>query len=95
MGRRILVTGAGSGTSNNLMRSLLHADPSTVLAGCNSDRFILKKSLAPRNFLLPPADKAAAGFAAALREAIERAAAELVIPASDHDVWQLARIHAR
>ena len=49
MSRRVLVTSAGTGPSNNLMRSLVHGDPSSVLAGCDSDRFILKKSPAQRN----------------------------------------------
>jgi hypothetical protein len=95
MGRRILVTGAGSGPSNNLMRSLLHGDPSTVLAGCHSDRFTLKKSPAPRNFLLPPPDADAAAFDGALRAVIESARIELVMPGSDRDACEVARLHAR
>ena len=58
MSRRILITSAGSGPCNNLMRSLLHGDASTFLIGCNSDRFTLKQSRGQRNFLLPPSDSA-------------------------------------
>jgi carbamoyl-phosphate synthase large subunit len=93
--RRILVTGAGSGPSNNLMRSLLHGNPSTLLVGCNSDRFMLKKSPALRNFLLPSADGDAAGFEGALRALIESADVELIMPGSDFDACEVARIHRR
>ena len=45
--RRLLVLGAGSGASNNLIGSL-RADPSFHIVGCHADRFVLKKSLADR-----------------------------------------------
>lgn len=95
MGTRILVTGAGSGPSNNLMRSLLHGDPSIELMGCHSDRFTLKKSTANRNFLLPPSDIDTLAFDTALRSVIESATVELAMPGSDRDAYVLARIHAR
>ena len=57
MARRILVTSAGSGPCNNLMRSLLRADHASIcLVGCHSDRFVLKQSPAQRKFLLQPSD---------------------------------------
>ena len=60
MSRRILITRAGSGPCNNLMRSLRHDDASTVLIGCNSDQFVLKRSPAQRNFLVASPDPAQA-----------------------------------
>ena len=45
MRRRLLITGAGTGASNNLVRSLRGGDPSLRIVGVNSDRFVLKKSL--------------------------------------------------
>jgi ATP-grasp domain len=93
MSRRLLVTGAGTGPSNNLMRSLMHGDPSSVLVGCHSDRFMLKKSPAQRNFLVPPLD--ADEGERALRSVVERAGVELVVPGSDADARALAAIRER
>jgi len=88
--RRILIMSAGSGPCNNLMRSLLHDDDSTVLIGCHSDRFVLKQSRGRRNFLLPPADSA--GFDWALRRIIAGAKVDLVAPGNDRDVLLLAEM---
>ena len=60
MGKRILVTGAGTGASNNLIRSLRAGDPSIFVAGCNDDRFVLKKTLADRKYFV--ATQTGAGF---------------------------------
>jgi predicted ATP-grasp superfamily ATP-dependent carboligase len=89
----ILVTGAGTGPSNNLMRSLLHGDPSSALVGCHSDRFMLKKSPAQRNFLIPPLD--ADEGDGALRSVVERAGVALVMPGSDRDARAVAAIRER
>src|SRR5260370_35540271 len=51
---RLLITGAGSGPSSNLIRSLKAGDPSLFIAGGHSDRFILKKSSADRDFRVHP-----------------------------------------
>jgi hypothetical protein len=98
MHRRILITRAGSGPCNNLMRSLLHDNASTVLIGCNPDQFILKLSPAQRNFIV--AAPAAEGgpshaFERDLRAVIERAAVDLIIPGNDDDALLLARLHER
>jgi hypothetical protein len=90
MSQRILITSAGSGPCNNLMRSLLHGDASTVLIGCHSDRFELKQSRGQRNFLLPPSDSA---FDQALRSVITDADVGLVIPGNDRDALVLAKLH--
>lgn len=90
MSRRILITSAGSGPCNNLMRSLLHGDASTFLIGCNSDRFELKQSRGQRNFLLPPSDSA---FDQVLRSVITDADVDLVIPGNDRDALVLAKLH--
>jgi hypothetical protein len=98
MSRRVLVTRAGSGQCNNLMRSLLHGDASTVLIGCNSDRFVLKRSPAQRNFLVPAVgsdEKSSYAFERALRTVLERAEVDLIIPGNDDDALVLARIHER
>ncbi len=99
MSRRILITSAGSGPCNNLMRSLLHGDhASTVLIGCHSDRFMLKQSPAQRNFLLPPPDSeqgSSQTFDQALRAVVASARVDLVIPGNDRDARALAEMHER
>src|SRR5262249_47764284 len=88
----------GSGPCNNLMRSLLHDDSSTVLIGCNSDRFVLKQSLAQRNFLVAPPDpkdEPSNAFDRELRRVIVGAPVDFVIPGNDDDALLLARLHER
>jgi carbamoylphosphate synthase large subunit len=82
--RRVLVTGAGSGATNNLVRSLRAGDPSLWIAGCHSDPFFLRKSSADQNYLLPARHHRA--FARALRYVVERAKIDVVIPTTDDDV---------
>ena len=76
--------GAGTGASNNLIRSLRAGDPSLVIVGCNADRFVLKKSPAEENRLIP--SSADPAFAEALRRVVETEAIDLLIPNSDPDV---------
>jgi biotin carboxylase len=100
MSRRILVTSAGSGPSNNLMRSLLRADPSTFLVGCHSDRFVLKQSPAQRKFLThaPDSNSQDGNFGAfdqELRAVVTSAQIDLVIPGNDRDACVLAEMSER
>jgi carbamoyl-phosphate synthase large subunit len=85
---RLLVTGAGSGPSNNLIRSLKAGDPSLFVAGCHSDRFILKKSAADRNFLVHPATHRA--FLRDVGRVRARVGVDLLIPTTDVEVRALA-----
>lgn len=93
------MTGAGTGPSNNLMRSLVQADASTYLVGCHSDRFVLKKSPAQRNFLIAQLDtgeeRVDAGLNCALRSVVESAQVDLVIPGNDRDARALAATQER
>src|ERR1700752_2355523 len=83
MAKRVLVLGAGTGASNNLIRSLKTGDASLLVVGAHDDRFVLKKSPADRNYLVP----AAVGeLRAALHRVIAREQVDLVIPASDAHV---------
>jgi hypothetical protein len=52
MGARVLIMGAGAGASNNLIVSLRASIAPLVAVGCHDDPFILKKSVADRNYLL-------------------------------------------
>jgi carbamoyl-phosphate synthase large subunit len=93
MATRVLVTGAGSGLGNNVMRSLRAADPSLVLVGCHDDRFELKKSDADRQYLLPPPEQRR--FAGRLDELVARERIDVVVPTCDRDVRVLSRLRRR
>jgi glutathione synthase/RimK-type ligase-like ATP-grasp enzyme len=93
MRRRLLVTGAGSGASNNLIRSLRAGEPSVHVVGCNDDRFVLKKSTADRKYLVPrPTDPR---YVDALRRVIDSEHIHLVIPTGDADVKALSDARRR
>src|SRR5262249_34990657 len=93
MSRRLLILGAGTGASNNLVRSLRVADPSLRIAGCHSDRFLLKRSAADRRYLIPRS--AERGYTRALRRVVRAEDAELLIPTTDADVRVLSRARGR
>jgi biotin carboxylase len=86
---RVLVTGAGSGPAENLIRSLRAGDPSLTIIGCHEDRFALHASDADAKHLLPPSRHR--DHARALRALARRERIDLLIPTSDTDVKQIAR----
>jgi predicted ATP-grasp superfamily ATP-dependent carboligase len=93
MPARLLVTGAGSGPSNNLIRSLKAGGPSLFIAGCHSDRFILRKSAADHNFLVHPETHRA--YLKDLAHVIARTGIDLLIPTTDADVRAFSRARRR
>jgi carbamoyl-phosphate synthase large subunit len=93
MPTRVLITGAGSGPSNNLIRSLRAGEPSLFVAGCHNDRFILKKSAADRNFLVHAATDRT--FLRDVASVITRVRADLLIPTTDVEVRALSRARRR
>ena len=93
METRLLISGAGSGASNNLIRSLRAGDPALVIVGYHDDRFALKNSPADRNYLVPSSTRP--DFAAALRRVLEIEGIDLLIPNSDPDVRAISRLRAR
>ena len=88
MGRRLLLTRAGTGTANNLVRSLRAGDHDITVVGCHHDRFALRKSTADVNYLVHAPSHPA--FAAALRRVIETERIDLLIPTTDIEVRMLA-----
>lgn len=93
MATTVLVTGAGSGLGNNLIRSLRAADASLVVLGCHDNRFELRKSAADSHYLLPAPDQRA--FAARLLGLVDAERVDLVVPTSDRDVRALSRHRRR
>ena len=88
MPRRVLVTGAGTGASNNVVRSLRAGDGSLVVIGCHANRFALTQSAADRNYLIPATP---AGTVAGWRRVIEAERIDLLIPTTDADVRTAVR----
>ncbi len=88
MGKRLLITGAGTSASENLLRSLRAAERDIQVVGCHSDRFILKHSSADRRYLVPPVS--GTGFSETLCRVIDAERVDLVIPTSDADVGALS-----
>ncbi|MGI9383309.1 MAG: ATP-grasp domain-containing protein, partial [Methyloligellaceae bacterium] len=89
----VLLTGAGSGSANNLMRSLRAGEKDVRICGCHHDSFVLAKSDADRSFIAPnPADT---GFDSAIRNILEDEQIDLIIPVSDDDTLAVARIRNR
>jgi len=90
---RLLILRAGSGAGNNLIRSLKAGDPALAIVGCHEDRFVLKKSLADRNYLVPPPSQR--GFGQALREIIDTERIDLLIPTDDASVRTISGLRGR
>jgi hypothetical protein len=81
---RVLVTGAGSGSSGNLIRALRLMTPSPHVVGVNDDRFILKLSIADVSYVSP--DPASRGFTRAILDIIERERINVVMAVDDNAV---------
>ncbi len=93
MSPRVLLTAAGTGATNNLVRSLRAARPALSIVGCNDDRFVLKNSAADRNWLTPaPSSR---DYSAALGHIVATEQIDVVMPNSDADVQTVARLRHR
>ena len=85
---RALVTGAGSGSSANLMRALRAMKPKPYVVGVNDDRFVLKLSLADRSYLSPePANE---DYIDTLKAIIRRERINVVMATDDNVVKALS-----
>ena len=93
MRRRLLLTGAGGAATSNLMRSLRAGYRSLTIVGCHSDRFLLKKSAADRNYLVPALTHP--GYFRALRRVIAREHVDLLIPTTDAEVHAFTRARVK
>src|SRR5262245_14724488 len=88
---RVLLTGAGSGAANSLMRDLRAGDDTLQFVGCSADRFTLTKSPAERNYLVDPSDHPE--YLEGLRRISQTERIDFLIPTNDDDVRVIA--HAR
>jgi carbamoyl-phosphate synthase large subunit len=89
--RKVLVTGAGTGRANNLVRSLTAGGNDIEVIGCHSDRFVLAKSTTDWRFHAP-SPSSGADFISTCRPIVEANGIDLIIPSSDDDALALARI---
>src|SRR5262245_13518670 len=85
---RALITGAGTGSSGNLIRALRAIVPVPYVVGINNDRFMLRLSLADRNYLGPGVDNAE--YIDAIRTVIEKERINVVFPTDDSWVKALS-----
>jgi hypothetical protein len=81
---RALITGAGTGSSGNLIRALRTMTPAPHIVGLNDDRFLLKLSLADRNYLCPAPTSGA--FVNAISDIMGREDINVVMPTDDNAV---------
>jgi len=86
---RIVVNHAGTGATNNLIRSLRAASRPVYVVGCHDDPFVLRKSSADKSYLLPRADDER--FVGALCRVILTERADLFLPNTDGDVRLASR----
>ena len=87
-GIRVLVTGAGTGSSANLIRALRAMSPKPYVAGINHDRFFLKLSIADANYVTPDPD--GGEFTDALLAIIKRERINVVMATNDNVVKVLS-----
>jgi carbamoylphosphate synthase large subunit len=85
---RALVTGAGTGSSANLIRALRAMSPKPHVVGVNHDRFFLRLSIADANYLTPDPD--GGEFTGALLEIIKRERIDVVMATNDNVVKVLS-----
>jgi hypothetical protein len=90
---RALVTGAGSGSSGNLIRALRSMNPKPTSIGINNDKFALKVSLADRNYLCPQPDRKE--FINHISEIINRERINVILPTDDVVVKVLSNARNR
>jgi biotin carboxylase len=91
--RRVLVPGAGSGQSNNLIRGLRAADPTLAIIGAHYDRFSLTQSPADHNYVVPAPEHPR--LPDALCRLAEQERVDLLIPTRDWEVSLFASLAPR
>lgn len=90
---RALVTGAGTGSSANLIRALRAMTPKPYVVGVNHDRFFLKLSIADANYLCPDPD--GGEFTEAMLKIIRREKINVVMATNDNVVKALSDYRRR
>ncbi len=93
MAKRLLVTEAGTGASEYLIRSLRADDDDFVIIGCHWDQFFLRNSSADRRWVVPtPSDPR---YAVAVSRIVARERIDLILPNADESVAALSAARRR
>ena len=85
---RALITGAGTGSSGNVIRALQATSPKPHIVGTNEDRFVLKLSCASRNYLCP--EPGGDTYVSALLEIVRQERINVILPTDDNVVKALS-----
>jgi len=88
--KNILVTDAGSATSNNLIRGLRRAKEDYYIIGTNIDTYSISTSIADKNYKIPRVDSGK-DFNLTIRKIIDKEKIDLLIPNSDIEVGALGK----
>lgn len=88
MPKRLLVTEAGTGASEFLIRHLRAGNGGVFISGSHSDPFYLRKSAANRRWVVPPASDPR--FAATVRRIVVEDRIDAIIPNADDSVVALS-----
>lgn len=86
----VLVTGAGGGGSNNLIRGLQRDNYGGTIVGSNINRYYLGKSLAEKNYMIPPGDDPM--YKEKLTNVIEDADVDIILPNNGTEVRAVSNI---
>lgn len=92
--RRVLVTAAGGGASNNLIRGLRKSDLPVFVVGTSIDKYYLARSLADRNYLVPRGD-AGDTYIEAIKQVVVKEDIDLVIANNDAEVGPISKHRER
>lgn len=87
--KKLLVTAAGGGVSENLIRAIRTTDDSHFIAGVSCDQYALARASTDTKHLIPRAD-AEAAYAEAVRKVVDKERIDLVIPCHDTEVGTLS-----
>lgn len=86
----VLVTGAGGGGSNNLIRGLQKDNYNGNIIGSNINRYYLGKSIADENYLLPRGDDPK--YQVKLTQVIKDADVDIILPNNGTEVRAVSEI---
>jgi len=87
---KVLITGAGGGGSNNLIRDLRSVNENIEIIGSNIDIYQVAKSIADKSYILPIATDIG-NYIDALNKLIEKEKIKLIIPNNDREVSVISR----
>lgn len=86
----VLITGAGGGGSNNLIRGLRRDGYDGRIVGSNVSKYYLGKSLADANYLIPRGDED--GYEDAVRSVIDREDVDVILPNNGTEVRSVSQL---